>query len=66
MMPSVKEKPVAQNRKHYTQGHDMTLGEVAQYFGIHRNSVHETEARALRKFKIEIEKRGYRMEDFFR
>jgi DNA-directed RNA polymerase sigma subunit (sigma70/sigma32) len=44
----------------------MTLSEVATYFGVHRNSVHETEVRALRKFKIEIEKRGYKMEDFFR
>jgi DNA-directed RNA polymerase sigma subunit (sigma70/sigma32) len=44
----------------------MTLEEVGNYFGIHRNSVHDTEVRALKKFRIEIEKRGYTMKDFFR
>lgn len=44
----------------------MSLEEVAQVFGIHRNSVHETEKRALKKFRIAIEKRGYKMEDFFK
>ena len=63
-MAQVKEKP-AQKRQ-YLQGHDMSLEEVGNYFGIHRNSVHDTEARALKKFRIEIEKRGYKMEDFFR
>jgi DNA-directed RNA polymerase sigma subunit (sigma70/sigma32) len=64
-MSLVNEKQV-QRRSQYIKGHDMTLSEVATYFGVHRNSVHETEVRALRKFKIEIEKRGYKMEDFFR
>jgi DNA-directed RNA polymerase sigma subunit (sigma70/sigma32) len=44
----------------------MSLEEVAQVFGIHRNSVHDTEKRALRKFKEGIEARGYKLEDFFR
>ena len=44
----------------------MTLEEVGKYFGIHRNSVHDTEVRALKKFRIEIERLGYKMEDFFR
>ena len=44
----------------------MSLDEVGKYFGVHRNTVHDTEERALRKFKIEIEKRGYKMEDFFK
>jgi DNA-directed RNA polymerase sigma subunit (sigma70/sigma32) len=44
----------------------MSLEEVAQVFGIHRNSVHDTEKRALRKFKAGIEARGYKLEDFFR
>jgi DNA-directed RNA polymerase sigma subunit (sigma70/sigma32) len=64
-MPSVKEKEIVKRGKNI-QGHDMTLEEVGNYFGIHRNSVHDTEARALKKFRIEIEKRGYKMEDFFR
>ena len=63
-MPSVKEKPV--QKRQYVHGHDMSLEEVGKYFGIHRNSVHDTEVRALKKFRIEIEKRGYKMEDFFR
>jgi DNA-directed RNA polymerase sigma subunit (sigma70/sigma32) len=62
---SQQEKPVPPKRK-YVEGHDMSLEEVAQVFGIHRNSVHDTEKRALRKFKAGVEARGYKLEDFFR
>jgi DNA-directed RNA polymerase sigma subunit (sigma70/sigma32) len=43
----------------------MSLEEVAQVFGIHRNSVRDTEKRALRKFREGLEARGYKLEDFF-
>ena len=63
-MPQLKEKPVVKRR--YIEGHDMTLEEIGEYFGVHRNSVHSMELRAMKKFKLEIERRGYTMKDFFR
>lgn len=55
-------KPVRD--KHLPNGRDASLREVADCLGINRESIREIEIRALRKFKIEIEKRGYKMEDF--
>jgi DNA-directed RNA polymerase sigma subunit (sigma70/sigma32) len=63
-MPQLNQKPVRET--HLPNGHDLTLREVGEHFGVHKNTIRDTEIRALRKFKIEIEKRGYKMEDFFR
>ena len=60
---SQQEKPAPRK---YIEGHDMSLEEVAQVFGVYRNSIHDTEKRALRKFKAGVEARGYKLEDFFR
>lgn len=42
----------------------MTQQEVADALGIERSYVGCIEQRAKAKFKAELEKRGYRMEDF--
>ena len=44
---------------------DMTQQEVADALGTTRAAVADIEKRALRKLKRELEKRGYKMEDFF-
>jgi DNA-directed RNA polymerase sigma subunit (sigma70/sigma32) len=63
-MPQPNQKPVKDI--HLADGHEVTLREIGEHFGVHKNTIRDTEIRALRKFKIEIEKRGYKMEDFFR
>jgi DNA-directed RNA polymerase specialized sigma subunit len=42
----------------------MTQQEVADALGVDRSHVNYIEQRAKLKFKKEIEKRGYKMEDF--
>jgi DNA-directed RNA polymerase specialized sigma subunit len=42
----------------------MTQQEVADALGIERSYVGSIETRAKAKLKIELEKRGYRLEDF--
>jgi DNA-directed RNA polymerase sigma subunit (sigma70/sigma32) len=63
-MPQPNLKPVKDIQ--LADGHEVTVREIGEHFGVHKNTIRDTEIRALRKFKIEIEKRGYKMEDFFR
>jgi DNA-directed RNA polymerase sigma subunit (sigma70/sigma32) len=63
-MPQSNDKPVRETS--LANGHELSLREIGEHFGIHKNTLRDIEIRALRKFKIEIEKRGYKMEDFFR
>lgn len=64
-MSEVKEL-VPQRKRQVSDEYEMTLREIGDHFGIHRNTIFDIELRALRKFKAEIEKRGYKMEDFFK
>lgn len=64
-MSEVKENP-APRMNPLSDEYEMSLREIGDYFGVHKNTIFDTEVRALRKFKIEIEKRGYKMEDFFK
>ena len=63
-MPQSNDKSVRETN--LANGHELSLREIGEHFGIHKNTLRDIEIRALRKFKIEIEKRGYKMEDFFR
>ena len=44
---------------------DMTQQEVADALGTTRAAVADIEKRALRKLKLELQKRGYTLHDFF-
>ena len=44
--------------------YDMTQQEVADALGIERSYVGSIEARAKAKLKLELEKRGFKLEDF--
>lgn len=61
-MPQPNDKPVRE--KKLLNGLEVSLREVSEQLGINRESVREIEISALRKFKREIERRGYKMEDF--
>lgn len=63
-MSQLNQKPVREIK--LADGHEVTLREIGEHFGVHKNTIRDTEIRAMRKFKIEIEKRGYKMEDFFK
>lgn len=62
-----QEKKIVERKKHtLSNGHDASMKEIGEHLGINRESVRLIEMRAMRKFKLELEKRGYRMEDFFK
>jgi DNA-directed RNA polymerase specialized sigma subunit len=60
-MRKEKKKAVAVNG---ANNHYMTQQEVAEAMGVDRGYVSLVEARAKAKFKEELAKRGYKMEDF--
>ena len=57
---ALNEKKTTPNRG------DFTADVIAKELGVSRQSVANIEAKALKKLKRELAKRGYQLEDFFR
>jgi DNA-directed RNA polymerase sigma subunit (sigma70/sigma32) len=61
-MPQPNYKPVRETS--LANGLEVSLREISEHLGLSKETTREIEVSALRKFKREIEKRGYKMEDF--